>query len=417
MNKPILCSEFLSALTQPKRAIALYQGGKIADEMIRQKQNLLVNSQKFVLSDSLVENAFHLSMQKPSILLEMMENVKMPFDNTWLEWNENHRQHYMKDYWDKTNHVFNLTDDYPDRVGYHINKFTDELDDSYFLYESYFFIDKAKADNPNHHGMASHLNNKFFSPTMCMIINQEEPNFDDEFAKVELLDEIPKEGRIDNPMQLKAKSIAMGAQMLGNWYFLQHCPKSLFLNGKIEKEEHLNHLIKMINYNKSHEFNCFKEICYRLSSAQSASMHWSLPEWKFKEGYTLDEMREHETQFITATQGDARFMIGLFSLLNQSLHTQRIVTPDNKIVHTKLGKRVPRNEYKVLNIDLTRNKIRKIYKSTFQGKGNPKRQHERRGHFRHYRDKDGNVTQKTWIKSCIAGSSEYGVLVKDYNLK
>ena len=26
----------------------------------------------------------------------------MPFDNTWLEWNENHRQHYMKEYWDKT---------------------------------------------------------------------------------------------------------------------------------------------------------------------------------------------------------------------------------------------------------------------------------------------------------------------------
>jgi hypothetical protein len=77
MSKPILCSELISAFTQPKRAIALYQGGRIADDMIRKKQADLVKSQKFVLSESLVENAFDVSMQKPSVLLEMMENVKI----------------------------------------------------------------------------------------------------------------------------------------------------------------------------------------------------------------------------------------------------------------------------------------------------------------------------------------------------
>ena len=91
--------------------------------------------------------------------------------------------------------------------------------------------------------------------------------------------------------------------------------------------------------------------------------------------------------------------------------------PDNKIIHTKLGKRVPRNDYKILNVYLTKNNIRKIYKSTFKGKGNPKRQHERRGHFRHLRDIHGNVKRKIWIKSCIAGSAKHGVLMKDYNLK
>jgi len=42
MSRPILCSEILSGFTQPKRAIALYQGGKIADDMIRQKQKYMI---------------------------------------------------------------------------------------------------------------------------------------------------------------------------------------------------------------------------------------------------------------------------------------------------------------------------------------------------------------------------------------
>ena len=101
MSKPILCSELISAFTQPKRALALYQGGRIADDMIRKKQADLVKSQKFVLSNSLIENAFDVSMQKPSVLLEMMESVKIPFDNIFIEWNEEHRQQYMKTFWRK----------------------------------------------------------------------------------------------------------------------------------------------------------------------------------------------------------------------------------------------------------------------------------------------------------------------------
>ena len=63
MSRPILCSEILSGLTQPKRAIALYQGGKIADDMIRKKQKAFVDAQKFVLNPKLVENAFNISLK------------------------------------------------------------------------------------------------------------------------------------------------------------------------------------------------------------------------------------------------------------------------------------------------------------------------------------------------------------------
>lgn len=413
MSKPILCSEILSGFTQPKRAIALYQGGKIADDMIRNKQKAFVDAQKFVINPKLVENAFNISLQKPSILLEMLEDMKMPFDNLWIEWDEEARQQYMKSYWDKSEFHFQLKDEHPERVGYHISKFTDVLDDSYFLYESWFYVEKG-----NDSDFSKHIGGKFYSPTMCQIIHEEEPNFEDEFAKVELLDELPKGSRIQDPEQFKVKALAIGSKFLGGWYFMQHCPERFILKSRMTShDDQYNHLLKMVRYNKSHEFNCLKDICYRLSIAQSASMHWSVPSWKFKEGYTTEEIQAHENNLVTSTEGDTRFLISLFSLLNQSLHTQEVVQPDEKIIHTKLGKRVPRNEYKVLDIDLSANKVRKVYKTRFQGKGNPKRQHTRRGHYRRLRDIDGTIKRKIWIKSCIAGNADLGIIQKDYNLK
>ena len=87
------------------------------------------------------------------------------------------------------------------------------------------------------------------------------------------------------------------------------------------------------------------------------------------------------------------------------------------IIHTKLGKRVPRNEYKVLSLNISDRKVKKLYKDTFIGKGNPKRLHTRRGHFRHLRNIHGEIVKKVWIKSCVAGNAELGTIEKDYNLK
>ena len=90
MDKPILCNQILSGLTQPKKALALYSGGSIADSMIRQTQVDLLQSQKFVVSENLVNNAYKASTEKPSVLLEMVENAQIPFDNQEvisLTWN------------------------------------------------------------------------------------------------------------------------------------------------------------------------------------------------------------------------------------------------------------------------------------------------------------------------------------------
>ena len=57
INKPLMASEIIGAMSQPKRTILGYQGGSIAEGKIRQLQSQLVQSQKFVVNDKLIEHA------------------------------------------------------------------------------------------------------------------------------------------------------------------------------------------------------------------------------------------------------------------------------------------------------------------------------------------------------------------------
>ena len=74
--KPILASKLINALGEPKKGLAGYVGGSIAEGMARKTQLDIVKAQKFVISDNLVKHAVEASMSKPSILLDMLQNGK-----------------------------------------------------------------------------------------------------------------------------------------------------------------------------------------------------------------------------------------------------------------------------------------------------------------------------------------------------
>ena len=412
MSKPLLCSQILSALTQPKRGLAMYQGGRIADIKIREKQNELVNAKKFVLDPNMIRNAWQLSLSKPSVLLEMYEYAKLPFDNVWIEWDEQFRQSIMQDHLKNSGKKLSPIQEYPDTVGYHIKKFKNKLDEEYFLYENWWFTGS---------GSSPHLQEKYFTPTMCYSMGDLDINWQDELARIDLLDELPKLGRCQDEEDLKVQAFAVGTNLLGRNYSFDYIPKKFLIS--LEQKQKLgdndgyvNYIKKMIRYKNNHEFNCFKQLCYTISLAQSSAMHWSIPSWKFQEGYNVEEMKQHEANAMLVLEGDARFLVSLLSLINQSQHTQELVVPDKKIIHTKFGRRVPRNEYYTLNLKVSDTKIKRIYKDTFTGKGNPKREHDRRGHFRHLRDKDGNLKKKIWIKDQTVGNAELGRIDKDYKI-
>ena len=246
-------------------------------------------------------------------------------------------------------------------------------------------------------------------------------NWQDELARIDLLDELPKLGRCQDEEDLKVQAFAVGTNLLGRNYSFDYIPKKFLISLEQKQklgdnDAYVNYIKKMIRYKNNHEFNCFKQLCYTISLAQSSAMHWSIPSWKFQEGYNIEEMKQHETNAMLVLEGDARFLVSLLSLINQSQHTQELVVPDKKIIHTKFGRRVPRNEYYTLNLKVSDTKIKRIYKDTFTGKGNPKREHDRRGHFRHLRDKDGNLKKKIWIKDQTVGNAELGRIDKDYKI-
>ena len=95
--KPILASRLISALSNPKRGLAGYMGGSVAESMTRQLQVELVESQKFVISNSLVNHAMQASFSNPSVILDMLQNSKPAFDNLWIEWDENYRQNVIQE--------------------------------------------------------------------------------------------------------------------------------------------------------------------------------------------------------------------------------------------------------------------------------------------------------------------------------
>ena len=80
-----------------------------------------------------------------------------------------------------------------------------------------------------------------------------------------------------------------------------------------------------------------------------------------------------------------------------------------------LGRKLPKNELKVLEIDLPKPRGTTHYERMFKGHGSKKRQHVRRGHWRTLRMKSGEI-KHTWIKECLAGNPELGRVIHDYHL-
>lgn len=396
--KPILASKIINALGEPKKGIMGYQGGSIADSKLNQTRIDIINAKKFILSDNLTERASEASMSKPSVLLDMLENGIPQFDNIWIEWNENVRQEFYKNHHIKNGKEYNEVAYYPDKVAYHISKFTDELGDSYFLYEAWFQVEDEK---------------EFACPPICFTLrNQEAESFNDLKAKNDLLQEMPNSMMVQNEEQLFAEQFKKAVKLLAPWYAMEQFPKQLQKRFVTKKGFEIDDKgFKIINkFDKSHEFDCLKEIARRTETAQSCSMHWMIPKQQFIDGYTQSELTAYTENSLDVLVGDARFIIALFGLINAEITRHEQVEPDSKLIYTQFGKRIPRNSYKVLHVDLSDNQVRKRYKSKYTGI--KKRQHERRGHWRHF--KNG---KKTWIRNCLAGDPNLGFVSKDYNFK
>ena len=153
-----------------------------------------------------------------------------------------------------------------------------------------------------------------------------------------------------------------------------------------------------------------------LSPTQTAATHWSMSAQKFETQMNKEDTIRH-LKHLKMLTGDVRFMISLLNVLNYDLVVTEDRTPPKKVDHIHLGRKVPKNEYKLVEIDLPKPRGKKLYKQMFTGHGSPKREHWRRGHWRRVNDKKGKLIKRVWIEEQKVGDPKLGTIIHDYLLK
>ena len=433
-DKPMMASEIVAALSDPPRGIKGYIKGKYAKAMARTVQSDIAASQKFVISNNLIDHIVAMSFSSPEAMIGQMKTGIPPFQNMFVEWDDKYLQEAIIKYLAKTynknlssapkvnnDDYFNLDDDqykqHKNRVGYHIHQVNDS-----WLYETWFkdsetgkYVGLPKSISINHnenYTMENHYHQyeseKWLMPSDLHDIDRDK-------------------------MRLAVHSI--GSNLWGNHYQTvqtygeshRRLLRSIRKDEKIEKRstKKSNHFIKRLQtYFKTEESASkffdpyYLDMMSRTTTAQGSAMHWLISEDKFKQGWSSDEMAELTKLSMDCFAMDVNILISTLAILNYEHIITEKKTPDlTKVKHIAFGRRVPANEYSLLEIDLPKPRGKLIYEREFTGHGSPKRWHLRRGHWRRYRDAKGNVTRRVWVDQCEAGSKDLGSKINDYNLQ
>ena len=366
--QPTLFNTLLAALTEPRKGLIGYKGGKYAEAMRRNMQSQIATSQKFVVSNSLVEHAVLASHARPKHLLEMLKRAIPPFNNMWIEWDENFRRNIVIREMDKLG-IDARSDEKANRVGYHIQMINDK-----FMYSNYF--DVHGEDKLNAPPLAFHLSNDG-------IIANDDPNQ-------------------DHQAFMRDISIT-GTALMGEWYRDKHLD-----------EDHGKYADKKIPL--SSDDTALGIMLGSFAQIQSAAIHWLVPQHIFAEGWTGEEMAKIKARSLASQAGDGRFIIALLGLLNYDLIVHEAITPPKKIDHKRFGRVVPKNEYKVVKIELPKPRGKRIYEQMFTGQGSPKKEHWRRGHWRTLKDQFGKIKKRVWIGEMKVGNPALGTIIHDYHL-
>tara|TARA_R110001632_G_scaffold3252_1_gene14772 strand:+ start:1724 stop:2908 length:1185 start_codon:yes stop_codon:yes gene_type:complete len=385
-DKPLLASELISALSNPTRGIANFISGKYATAMSKNVQVDMVQSQKFLITDNLLDHAIRASYVKPKYLLDGLYNTRPPFNNMWVEWNEKervqkNRKELIKLCKEKgeTKEVepLNLAG-IPDRIGYHIKRLTNErdvrnnepiVDGETILYTCFFQMEDKK----------------FYCPEMGFNIN-----YDCNYNYESFVNTWNRQNNF-SPVNMTEES------------FYHNCAS----NGAV---------MLGIAYSEVHKGDPFLDQIFRnLIPVQTCSTHWVRTAQNFLSPVHEKESIRH-AEDLNRLSGDPRFLISLLNMLNYDLVSTETVVPPKKITHVYLNRSVPKNEYKVVQINLPKPRGKRVYNKMFTGQGSPKREHWRRGHWRRVHDRKGMLIKRIWIGEQKVGDKNLGTIVHDYEL-
>ena len=354
----MLVNQGLGALANPERGLMQWQKkSRIAEQMRRKLQRNLIEAQKFELDDKLVEHCVWASMDNPKRLAQMVDRAIPPFDLMWIEWRDEVRVKAHIDAYKKM-HPEKLIDENLEgvspRVGYLIER----------------------KHNATLFTLMMTYDDKFYACGTSFYL-ADESEFDLEFRQ----------------------SISCDNKELDELAFADQLASFAILIGDVWYKEYMGHYDNELEY-----------MAKQIIPAQGYGQ-LSITDQENKTGWDPQWMANKTAKELNLSRGDLRFLICAIGFLNYDHIILEEKKPNPKVKHMRYGHRTPENEYRKVYIDLPKRSVT-MRRGILTGKGTPKKQHWRRGHWRTYQN-----GVRVWIKPCQAGNPELGIVEHDYFLR
>ena len=371
MTKLTLADEYNVALARPKQGLAFYKvnfdhdkmfkskaSGAIADEKMRMRK-----STRFYIDDELLHWVYNMADNiSVDRLNAAMQTAIPPFDEMWIEWDEDKRMEYTKEKYPS----FKPEGTSP-MVGYVISKVRSS--DNVYQFSSVF---KVKDEDDE-------IGNTIMKVPLSILVN-----FDSMFEK-ELRPFAQAHSANENMNELAYLQMIWGA----NWV-----------------KEHGSHIpIIMENLNK------------RTTLVANGAMDWINPgvlSRDFNNHIMGESMYEKFVEpYAEMIHGDLRYLMIMLGVLNYDWIQKSPIQRVGKGKHWKFSHQHPFVEYRTLKLDLPKPRGVEMRDKVFTASISvPRRHHEVRGHWRLYK----KTNTRVWIKSHGRGDKSVGVIHKDYEL-
>ena len=415
----------IAACHNPRRGFAessfrIKHQKKIIEREAKKTRINLLGSQKFYVCDSLMRHACEATSQPPKTMLNMMSAAIPPFDNMWIEWDERERRsqillgekaedHSPADEWGAIEHPMKTkaspqshAEEGPQKIGFHI--YSCKRTAGAYYVDIYFLTPQFDAQNDQDDSLSNKIGCSPYSLRFTVgdnigwsdIYGHYKRRAQGEGGKLENVNGklafLSRAESIDECVQLQLEEgpVVFGLQGKHEGRALD----ALYLKAGIVSTDNVGRMClmgEMLKHGLSHDDSKDK---YDLMNLVYA------------------EARDHG---LNGWRGEIRWIVSVLSLLNYS-HTviERTQEP-SEAKRRVFGVPVPRNELRVVEIDLPKPRGTVQYEKLFSGSGAKKRRHVRRGHWRRYVHKDGTVSTR-WIPEQWVGDASLGTIIHEYEL-
>ena len=367
----------LAALSAPKRGfhspvfgVKNRKFNKIVEREVRALRTDLIGAQRFVLQPSLMRHAAMASLVPPERLLDMFSIGRPCFDNLWIEWDDTRRVPILFECMEEMGMEITQPKD-PDqwvpKIGFHIT--SNEPEGQGWLCQQYCLSE-----------------DKIGHPEWAINFTCEEPFDMDRLASMA----ITNHGEISGT-EIEAMMCEQGPTLIGGPY-MNHW------GGK--RRRPMTDIFSRVGMT----LGTFTSVGLKYDTALATQMEQP------------EVHRKSQENSMLMWTGDIRYLMAVLALVNYPHTIVERDQIDTKLRSMAWGQRVPRNEVRLLDIDLPKPRGTTRYEKMFKGGGSPKRRHVRRGHWRRLKRRDGTFSVK-WIEEQWVGNADLGTIIHDYNLK